>query len=151
MLTLGAASRGRHARFRANFATPCPVKTGVWPQGAGPDVGGDANGASQAGTTIRGMPTRKRFHQEVDAVPDLVNPIDDPWKDCVPFQGDVSDLVSLTHDLTDEQREQQRAHWRKVREELKAEGADGSRYLPELEAEAELEDAQAASSLVARS
>jgi hypothetical protein len=127
------------------------------------------------------MPTRKQFHQEVDAVPEdlldnaqvvvleseieslgreggagasngavqlngLVNPIDDPWKDCVPFQGDVSDLVSLTHDPTDEQREQQRAHWRKVREELKAEGADGSRYLPQLEAEADLEDAQAASS-----
>jgi len=117
----------------------------------GPGVGGDANGASQAGTTIRGMPTREQLHQEVDAVPDLVNPIDDPWKDCVPFQGDVSDLVSLTHHLTDEQREQQRAHWRKVREQLIAEGAKPGKYIDQLEAEAELEDAQAASSLFARS
>jgi len=114
--------------------------------GAGPSVGGDANGASQAGTTIRGMPTRKQLHQEVDAVPDHVNPIDDPWKDCVPFQGDVSDLVSLTHDLTDEQYEEQRAHWHKAREQLIAEGAKPGKYIDQLEAEAELEDTQAASS-----
>ena len=105
--------------------------------GAGPSVGGDANGASQAGTTIRGMPTRKQLHQEVDAVPDHVNPIDDPWKDCVPFQGDVSDLVSLTHDLTDEQYEEQRAHWHKAREQLIAEGAKPGKYIDQLEAEAE--------------
>lgn len=119
------------------------------------------------------MPTKERIHQLVDLWPDGDDrleaaervlepngnsagagdskgavgvggdPIADPWKDCVPFQGDVSDLVSLTVDMTDEQREQQRAHWHKVGEELKAEGADGSRYLPQLEAEADLEDARA--------
>ena len=66
-----------------------------------------------------------------------------PWKDCVPFQGDVSDLVSLTHDLTDEQYEEQRAHWHKAREQLIAEGAKPGKYIDQLEAKAELEDAQA--------
>jgi hypothetical protein len=75
----------------------------------------------------------------------LVNPIDDPWKDVVPMQGDVSDLVSLTVDITDEQREQQRAHWRKARDELIAEGAEPGKYIGQLEAEADLE-AQAVSS-----
>jgi hypothetical protein len=52
------------------------------------------------------------------------------------MQGDVSGLASLTEDMTEADWEEQRAHWRKVREQLKAEGADGSRYLPELEARA---------------
>jgi hypothetical protein len=120
------------------------------------------------------MPTKERIHQLVDLWPDgdghleaaervlepkdigesngtidsngKVQLDDDPWRDVVPMQGDVSDLVSLTVDLTDEQREQQRTHWRKARDELIAEGAEPGKYIGQLEAEADLEDAQAVAS-----
>jgi hypothetical protein len=47
--------------------------------------------------------------------------------------------------LSDAARAEQQASLAELLDELKAEGADGSRYLPQLEAEADLE-AQAATS-----
>jgi hypothetical protein len=99
------------------------------------------------------MPTREQLHEEVDAVPDelldrvhlvlepngtgetngAVNPIDDPLKDCVPMVGDTSDLASMTENMTEADREEQRAHWAKVSEELKAEGFEPDpKHLEEL-------------------
>jgi hypothetical protein len=49
--------------------------------------------------------------------------------------------------LSDAARAEQQASLSELLDELIAEGADGSGYLPQLEAEAELEDAQAAASL----
>ena len=118
----------------------------------------EPNGNSVGETDVTVPPSRPRDLIVDGAVPpsrrdSIVNgaegvggdPITDPWKDVVPMQGDVSDLVSLTVDITDEQREQQRAHWRKARDELIAEGAEPGKYIGQLEAEADLE-AQAVSS-----
>jgi hypothetical protein len=76
---------------------------------------------------MRHMATREQLHQDIDAVSDGQLP------DVRVVVGNTGNGTLTKGRLSKAARDRQRARLRKLQEELRAEGADGSKYLPELE------------------
>lgn len=73
------------------------------------------------------MATREQLHAEIDAVPE------DQLADAQVVVGSSQNGDRPYLGLSDAERESQQQSLREFADELRAEGADGSKYLPELE------------------
>jgi hypothetical protein len=82
------------------------------------------------------VPTREQLHAQVDAVPD--GQLDDAQVVVAGSQNGATPENGATPQLglSDTGRKRQQERLQEFADELRAEGADGSEYLPELEARA---------------